>query len=531
MKKVAFILFILFLFCPLTWAQTQTDFDVSIEEITIENMPPIHSFAWGQSNGVWLLIGGRINGLHGFMPNSSFPKSTQNTFLYVVNPQNNTVYSASVQTLPALIADQLASSNLEFYQDNGKLYVIGGYGVSSVTNSPITFPNICSIDVEAVIQSIMNNTDFSAYIKQINNENLAVTGGHLKKINNTYFLVAGHRFDGLYNHQGMPMYTQKYTNQIKQFTIEDSDNAFKINNYLATTDTLELHRRDYNLVPQIMPNYKMGLTAFSGVFRYQSNTPFLNCVNIDENGFYQPNTNFNQLLNHYHCATVPIFDSTFNAMHTLFFGGMAMYKYNTNNTLELDTLVPFVNTISKVTRTADGTTTETALPIKLPALLGTNAEFIPLLTVQNYENHVIKLNSLPSNQKTLIGYMVGGLESISPNVFPNNYEDSSPSSRIFKIFIEPKQATAVNVISNSPILKVVSNLPKSKELRFKIFNYATTNISANLLNMQGKVIAQFKDVAIKNNEARINLKNIPPGVYLLQIPTHKNVLVEKIYVH
>lgn len=52
---------------------------------------------------------------------------------------------------------------------------------------------------------------------------MAVTGGRLNQINNTYFLVGGQRFTGRYNPMGPehgPGFTQEYTNQIKQFQLK-----------------------------------------------------------------------------------------------------------------------------------------------------------------------------------------------------------------------------------------------------------------------------------------------------------------------
>jgi len=46
------------------FAQSNFNFDIALEPITVPNMPGLHSYAFGQQNGKWLIIGGRKDGLH-----------------------------------------------------------------------------------------------------------------------------------------------------------------------------------------------------------------------------------------------------------------------------------------------------------------------------------------------------------------------------------------------------------------------------------------------------------------------------------
>ena len=78
---------------------------------------------------------------------------------------------------------------------------------------------------------------------------------------------------------------QQYTDQVRKFTIADDGEHISINNYETISDAAAFHRRDYNVVPQILPNGAEGLTSFSGVFQSIANIPFLNCVTIDEKGY------------------------------------------------------------------------------------------------------------------------------------------------------------------------------------------------------------------------------------------------------
>ncbi|MFT5648286.1 MAG: hypothetical protein ACI976_002985 [Aureispira sp.] len=63
----------------------------------------------------------------------------------------------------------------------------------------------------------MNGTAINSYFKQITDNIFAVTGGQLGKIESTFYLVGGHRFDGRYNPMGNTTYTQTYTDKIQKF--------------------------------------------------------------------------------------------------------------------------------------------------------------------------------------------------------------------------------------------------------------------------------------------------------------------------
>jgi len=201
----------------------------------------------------------------------------------------------------------------------------------------------------------------------------------------------------------------------------------------AFTDADQLHRRDYNLSHQIFPNGQEGATAFSGVFQTTADLPYLNCVNIDSNS-YTPNNHFSQYYNHYHCAVLPLYSASDNEMHTVFFGGIAQY-YDNLGVLVQDNNVPFVRTIARVTRTADGSMVEYKLPIEMPAFLGAGSEFIPLETLPTYANEVIKLDDI-NTDTTLVGYIFGGIASTDLNIFwINTGVESTASSQIFKVYV------------------------------------------------------------------------------------------------
>src|ERR1700758_5359586 len=54
-------------------------FTIQIEQAGFSLPSGLQSFVVGTSGGKWLLLTGRINGLHGFGPTNNFPPDTQNT--------------------------------------------------------------------------------------------------------------------------------------------------------------------------------------------------------------------------------------------------------------------------------------------------------------------------------------------------------------------------------------------------------------------------------------------------------------------
>jgi hypothetical protein len=412
-------------------SSAQINFNIQLTPIVINGLPGLQSFAVGQYNGNWVIFGGRLDGLHTRQPNTSFPASQNNTNIYVVNPTVNLIWSAPVSSLPVILSEQLQSTNMAFHQSNDKLYIIGGYGYSATINNHKTFDGLVVIDVPNLISAIQNGMSISSHFKYINHSLFAVTGAQLGKIGNQFVLVGGHRFDGRYNPNNGPSFTQAYTNQIRRFRLDESNGNVAISYDQSITDATALHRRDYNMSPQVFPDNRLGYTAFSGVFQTAANLPYLNSVDIDTTT-HQLNNTFQQLLNHYHSGKIGVYDSLHNTMHSLFFGGMAQYYYNGSGNLIQDDQVPFVTTIGKVTRNANGSMIENKIG-DMPGLLGSGAELVPNLTLPHYDNEVIKL--LPSSPDTLnLGYLIGGINSTAPNIFTiNTGTQSSASANVYLV--------------------------------------------------------------------------------------------------
>jgi hypothetical protein len=514
-----------------------TPFKVAIVPMEIEELGGLQAFSWGQHNGKWLIIGGRLDGLHRRQPWASFDEAGHNTQIIVVDPVTKEKWSAPLSALPTGMQEQLSSTNMEFTQTDDYLYIIGGYGYSATVEDHTTYPNLCAIDVPNTIDAIISGESYSEYFRQIEDPQFAVTGGYLNKIYDTYYITGGQKFLGRYNPMGPdhgPGFTQEYTNAIRKFTIADDGVTLDITHLEEVIDTVNLHRRDYNVVPQIMPSGEEGLTAFSGVFQYDVDLPFLNCVNIDSNE-YVVNDDFTQYYNHYHCANVPIYSESNNAMHTVFFGGIAQY-YDNDGILVQDDEVPFVNTIARVSRNADGTMAEYKLPIEMPSLLGAGSEFIPITTVPHFENEVFDLDEF-TEDSTHVGYIYGGISSSEPNIFfINTGVESSATSQIFKVYILTDTALTVDELNPQSIGSLKMNVYPNPNRGWFTVDYTltqNTDVKITLHDVNGKIIEDriFENMQAGENSFQKKVRRLKKGgIYFLTIETNYEKATRKIII-
>lgn len=520
MKKFAWLC----LWCVSFSLNAQEYFRIELEEFSINGNPGIHSAAVGTYNNNWIIIGGRTNGLHGFNAIDPFSTNGNNNNIYLINAEDETIQSVSLNNLNTELREALVTSNMQFYQPNDTLlYIVGGYGWNDSAQEFITSRALVAVNLKLLSQRIeAQNNSIEDCFQFIKDERLAVCGGHLKKIDNTYYLVFGHLFDGTYTRNNSGLHFQKYTRAIRKFEIENNT-QLSITNYTETYDSINFRRRDYNLVSQIFPDRTYGFTAFTGVFQEVFTLPYLNTIDITENG-YSVNNTFNQNLNQYHTAVMPLYDSLNNFMHTIFFGGIGLYYRDTvGNTLVVDSLVPFVNTISMVTRDSLGNMVEYELDARFPALLGTNAEFIPLQNISKYEGNILNLNSL--NNKTLVGYIFGGIESPEQNISNTDPSNSFATQRIYKVYINKNEPDTTITSNYYPIiepasLKILPN-PFDNSFQLQLKSLHKKQLSVKMFGANKQLIQQVYNgnEAIHNFE--IDAAHLASGLYFIELRTDK----------
>jgi hypothetical protein len=510
-------------------------FKILLEPLDIPGLVGVQAFAFGQHDDKWLIIGGRLDGLHRRQPFASFAESGNNKQLIVIDPVNLEKWYAPLTSFSIDLQEQLSSTNMQFHQQGNYLYITGGYGYSRTLGDHTTYGKLTAVDVPNTIKAIINAAPFTSYFRQISDSNFAVTGGHLKKINDTYYLVGGQKFIGRYNPMGPdhgPGFFQQYTDQVRKFTITDDGVNIRIKNYQAITDAQAFHRRDNNVVPQILPNRQEGLTLFSGVFQPTANIPFLNSVTIDGSS-YAINHVFAQYYNHYHSAVLPLYSSKTNEMHNVFFGGIAQY-YDSSGVLVQNSDVPFVKTIANVIRGNTGKLAEYKLAAEMPSLTGAGAEFILLPSIPHYANEVIKLDNIDTD-KTLVGHIYGGISSTAANVFwINTGKESSASSQLFKVYIIKNSETAIgklNAQSINGLQMQVYPIINDGILSINFFLAQSTSVSLQITDANGKILKKemLKGLSKGENTVHKSIKTLKAGsTYWVTIKTRDIEATQKI---
>ncbi len=410
-------------------------YSIALEPFTVEGFAGLQSFAAAQYEGKMLLIGGRTDGLHRRQPFASFSSNGSNDQIIVIDPRSKQRWTAALTELPPELSEQLRSTNMQFIQRGQMLYLIGGYGYSRTAGNHVTFDKLTAVRVDCLISAVQLGRTLNGCIRQISDPMFAVSGGQIGRIGETYYLVGGHRFEGRYNPMGPdhgPGFTQLYTEQIRKFVIIDDGKLLRLDRPSAVTDKVVLHRRDFNMLPQIFANGVPGFTAFSGVFQVGSDLPFTDTVDIFVDS-HRVHPAFRQYLSHYHSAKVAMYDASGQRTENIFFGGISQYEEIDGSFVRNDD-VPFTKVISKVTREKDGQMTETKIS-EMPGFIGAGAEFLVNQALPAYENDIIKTNEL-NGDHILLGHVVGGIVSTRKNIFfINSGLESAASQTIFRVWL------------------------------------------------------------------------------------------------
>ncbi len=173
--KLKLLVATLFFFAIQTFTLAQdAPFQIAISPINIDGLGGLQSYAYGQKEGKWLIVGGRLDGLHRRQPFASFDAAGNNNQLIVVDVAKNKKWSAPLSVLPIGIQEQLSSTNMSFYQEGEYLYVIGGYGYSATAGDHVTYPKLCAIKIAEVIDAIENSSSYTSFFRQIHDTLFAV---------------------------------------------------------------------------------------------------------------------------------------------------------------------------------------------------------------------------------------------------------------------------------------------------------------------------------------------------------------------
>jgi hypothetical protein len=304
-----------------------------------------------------------------------------------------------------------------------------------------------------------------------------------------------------------PTFEQTYTNQVRIFELGFSDQQLKYR-FLDSMYSQDLmHRRDFNVLPQIDRNGTEKLIAFSGVFQEDLDIPYINAIEIADTSMHAI-PRFAQYYNHYHCASFSLFDRQKQQQHFLFFGGIANY-YDSLSLLVMDTDVPFVSTISRISVAANGELAEYKIPLNMPGFLGAASEFIPNPSLPKSANDVLLIDDFQSDS-LLLGYIFGGIKSSAAAIFwTNTGNESNANAFIYPVYLmksADKSNDQLNIQSNNGLQLQVFADAFQQEVNVQFMN-ATDGISTvTLQKIDGSVLFNRKIRGKKNEVSSRNIK-------------------------
>jgi hypothetical protein len=438
--------------------------------------PRVQSFAFGQWEGRWVFIGGRIAGYHSVGGGAAeFLEKDANQDVWVVdtNVTPAKTYRARVSQLPASlipVKDQWTSAALLYVQDGPKLYVAGGYGRDH-TGSWVTFPLISQVDLPQLIDGVMQGKLPASSIMFAASPLVQSAGGELIKLaGNNFYLVMGHVFTGTYTafegqgEKSRDAVSQVYLNEIRQLKIEcELKSGLTVRLVQTFKDDVEFHRRDLNATEFLSP-HGLGLAVYGGVFTPETQLSYSKPIYLLPGKPPVVDASFEQKMNAYNCARLLLYSKASQTMHTTLFGGISRHTWNAStgafveNPRVGDKSAPVyldgmqwsdqISTISKVMAAGKEETSETVQPSSLPAFLGAEAVFIalPKIARAGAASNILDLDALPTG-KTIVGYIYGGIRAY-PYQFPYNkgaapYNSgaapSKPSDTILKVFVDVRR--------------------------------------------------------------------------------------------
>ena len=181
----------------------------------------------------------------------------------------------------------------------------------------------------------------------------------------------------------------------------------------------------------------------------------------------------------------------------------------------VDSLVPFVRTISDVARDVDRTYHEIDLGIRMPELLGTNAYFFPDFDVPVYRQNYVHLNVLPNHQR--IGYIVGGIASTDLNIADIDPSSmSSASSRVFEVFVDRSDTVSgMREVSNNVLNFFCRPNPATNSISVDFELTKATMAKLELLDLKGASarLVCNQNLSEGKHQQAVDISSLPSGIY------------------
>lgn len=427
-------------------------FTISIEQTPMVLNAGFHSGASAIYKRQWVFLAGRTNGLHGFAPTDNFPPSKQNTVIYVIDFEKQTVYSRDITDASSGLSqqqiDELSVTSPQSFQNGKTLYMCGGYGVETATGDFNTKTTLTAINLSKLIKWVKERKGSVAKaIRQTSSPWMQVTGGYMQLINNHLqgLLIFGQNFTGQYNPSTS---NGAYTQQVRCFQIIDNGRKLYVQPRSSESPNPSYRRRDLNVVPIIRDN-QQALVALSGVFTLSTGIWTVPVLIEDDGSTSMANPNnpstFKQGMNNYVSASTSLYSKSSKDMFIILLGGIS-YGYYEGGVFETDSEFPFINQLTTVKIDSDNDFSQYLMNNQYPFIpvpgssppasfrFGAGAFLMPNTNLPAYPNRVFALDDI--DRPTILGYVVGGIMSKVANT--TSRADSTASPYIFSVILTPK---------------------------------------------------------------------------------------------
>lgn len=513
-QKLQFLLVSLLFLGTVKNLQAQLNGSFLIDTLRISSWPSIHSFAFGSLNDQVLLLGGRIDGIHG--KESGFDKKSANTSWYIWDVAKMQVNEYPLQAPDEDLEGFFSAANSAFAQSGQYLFVLGGYGQK--TNGMFhTYPFLARIDLPYCLNALSTNQSPWPGIKIIRDSLFAIAGAQMRIKDSTLVIVGGNYFEGKYSSNSSFTH-QFYTDAMYHIQWINTPDSFYHRVVFSKRDEYNFHRRDFNLNTIIDEDGLEKLMVYSGVFQYNLNKPFMNTALLDGQQVEEI-FDFDHKFCAYNCSRLGLFEKKNNRFHQVFFGGLAEHFRDSAGQLIVDSYVPFVKSISIVSRNENGRFSEVLRSEEMPGYFGCNAEFLYNKDLPMIHEEIIDWDRV-TEDTTFLGYVFGGIYNPGPDRNPWQNDSAHltiANPYVLKISYCKKSSTHSKDLQNikSTVSLKLNDHPSQDYITLQ-FNGLNNLHKINLWvqNLEGRMLYsnEFR-FDHDSNEIKIHTGSYPSGWY------------------
>lgn len=257
--KLSSVLILTFLLSKLS-AQDLPPMDTLVTEIF--SLKDYYGHAAAITEDFLLIIGGQVR----TQASPALKKDISNDQIILLDWTTHRAILAPIAVLAHPLAQALAGSNMQYFQEDDLLYIVGGYGYSEECRCWKTHPVLIILEISHTIQALLNNQNPSGHMRYLVDERLAVTDGFLEKAADHFFLLEGRKCYKVESSDDQAFYfVETYDNQVRSFKIGDDGVGLSLEEFIIWTD-LEAF---FSHFEQLLPETYFG----TGDYRFKMKSP------------------------------------------------------------------------------------------------------------------------------------------------------------------------------------------------------------------------------------------------------------------